>query len=218
MAAEPDPHAVLGVPRGASAADVQAAYRRLARRYHPDAPDGGDPARMRTLNAAYAALRTGSPPPPPPAGVFPSNREFSGSERPKTAGFAEELQRWAPSRRAVVGALVAVVAIVAGLAALAATGDDVVEPRVATLTAAGLRFDVDEIRLAADRPVEIRLVNRDPGQRHNVAVVEDGAVVARGEPTTGPTAVAYELGPLPAATYTFRCEIVPTMTGRVVVA
>jgi DnaJ like chaperone protein len=31
-----DPHAVLGVARGASAAEIAAAYREQMRRYHPD--------------------------------------------------------------------------------------------------------------------------------------------------------------------------------------
>lgn len=212
MAAAPDPHDVLGVPRGASAADVQAAYRRLARRYHPDAPDGGDPARMRAVNAAYAALRTGAG-----DAHVPRLSQFSPPEPPKTETSTEEFQRAPARRRVVVAVLAGVVLFGVAVAAIGASGsdEDVTEPRVATLVAAGLRFDVDEIRLAAGTPVEIRLVNRDPGRRHNVAIVRGDAVVARGEPTTGPTAVAYELGPLPAAAYTFRCEIVPTMVGTV---
>jgi curved DNA-binding protein CbpA len=46
---------VLGVPRTAEAAEIKAAYRRLAARHHPDAP-GGDEERMKTVNAAYDAV------------------------------------------------------------------------------------------------------------------------------------------------------------------
>lgn len=52
-----DPHAVLGVPRGASRRQIAAAYRRLAKRHHPDVdsdPDAAD--RMRRINAAWRRL------------------------------------------------------------------------------------------------------------------------------------------------------------------
>jgi curved DNA-binding protein len=52
-----DPYEVLGVGRGASRQEIQAAYRRLARRYHPDV--NADPAaaeRFKRINEAYAAL------------------------------------------------------------------------------------------------------------------------------------------------------------------
>jgi curved DNA-binding protein CbpA len=59
-----DPHAVLGVAPGASAATIKAAWRRLAREHHPDlAADAGErraaTRRMAEINAAYAELRGG---------------------------------------------------------------------------------------------------------------------------------------------------------------
>jgi DnaJ-like protein len=52
---EREPHEVLGVARSAPWQDVRAAYRTLARRYHPDgtAPDA---RRMAAANEAYEAL------------------------------------------------------------------------------------------------------------------------------------------------------------------
>jgi len=57
-----DPHDVLGVEPGASAAAIKAAWRRLAREHHPDVASS-DPAavrratrRMAEINAAYADL------------------------------------------------------------------------------------------------------------------------------------------------------------------
>jgi hypothetical protein len=57
-----DPHAVLGVAPGASAAAIKAAWRRLAREHHPDlaantAERRTATRRMAEINAAYADLR-----------------------------------------------------------------------------------------------------------------------------------------------------------------
>src|SRR6202051_868168 len=49
-----DPYEVLGVPRGASAAAIKSAYRKLAKKHHPDA-NKNDPksaARFSELNTA----------------------------------------------------------------------------------------------------------------------------------------------------------------------
>jgi curved DNA-binding protein CbpA len=52
-----DPYATLGVPRGASERQVQQAYRRLARRYHPDLhPDAETTERMQRVNQAWHIL------------------------------------------------------------------------------------------------------------------------------------------------------------------
>lgn len=47
---------ILGVPRNATLDGAEAAYRDLARRFHPDRPDG-DLGRMQELNAAIAQAR-----------------------------------------------------------------------------------------------------------------------------------------------------------------
>lgn len=53
-----DLYIVLGVQRGASAADIKRAYRRLARRYHPDINPGDheSAARFRQILEAYETL------------------------------------------------------------------------------------------------------------------------------------------------------------------
>jgi curved DNA-binding protein CbpA len=55
-----DPFAVLGVAPGAAPRELNAAYRELAKRWHPDR-GGGDEAqrRMAEINAAYDLLRAG---------------------------------------------------------------------------------------------------------------------------------------------------------------
>src|SRR5258706_5634523 len=57
MADDRDFYEILGVPRGASQDEIQQAYRRLARTYHPDV--NSDPAaedRFKDISQAYAVL------------------------------------------------------------------------------------------------------------------------------------------------------------------
>lgn len=56
MTTEPDYYAVLGVPVDATDAEVRAAYRRLARQYHPDIAGDTTLDTMRAINAAYTML------------------------------------------------------------------------------------------------------------------------------------------------------------------
>ncbi|HSW42209.1 MAG TPA: J domain-containing protein [Patescibacteria group bacterium] len=57
-----DPHAIIGLAPGASAATIKAAWRRLAREHHPDLAANAverraATRRMAEINAAYAELR-----------------------------------------------------------------------------------------------------------------------------------------------------------------
>jgi hypothetical protein len=54
-----DPHAVLGVSADADEEAIAAAYRKLAKRFHPDRRPGDEDAvlRMTEINTAYALLR-----------------------------------------------------------------------------------------------------------------------------------------------------------------
>lgn len=53
-----DPYTALGLGPGAGPADVAAAYRRAAKRWHPDRR-GGSVERMAAINEAYALLLAG---------------------------------------------------------------------------------------------------------------------------------------------------------------
>jgi curved DNA-binding protein CbpA len=57
MSVEPDAYATLGVDPGAPARAVSAAYRALARRWHPDGRTP-DPVRMIAINQAYNLIKT----------------------------------------------------------------------------------------------------------------------------------------------------------------
>jgi curved DNA-binding protein CbpA len=78
-----DPHSVLGVAPGASAAAIKAAWRRLAHEHHPDlagttAERRAATRRMAEINAAYADLR---------GGTTPAGRRQAGAD--KSAGPAD---------------------------------------------------------------------------------------------------------------------------------
>ena len=54
MAGTPDYYKILGVPRNAGADEIKKAYRKLARKNHPDA--GGDEEKFKEINEAYEVL------------------------------------------------------------------------------------------------------------------------------------------------------------------
>lgn len=53
-----DPYEVLGIPQGASDDEIKAAYRKLAKKYHPDLNGGSAEAeaKMKEVNEAYHTL------------------------------------------------------------------------------------------------------------------------------------------------------------------
>ena len=64
-----DPYQVLGVSPNASEDEIRQAYRRLAKKYHPDLNPGDKTAaqKMNEVNAAYDAIKN-----PPAAGAAAS--------------------------------------------------------------------------------------------------------------------------------------------------
>ncbi len=72
-----DPYAILGVPPGADARELAAAYRAQAKQWHPDRGGGEDAVRrMAEINHAYDLLRAGA------AHATPSPMAPPGRERP----------------------------------------------------------------------------------------------------------------------------------------
>jgi plastocyanin len=91
-------------------------------------------------------------------------------------------------------------------------------PAEASISAASLAFSTSTLSFPADTPVSLSFDNQDPGVSHNVAIYSDQASTQpefQGELVTGPATVTYQVPPLPAATYFFRCDTHPTMTGTV---
>ena len=106
-----DPFTILGVPPGATDADVAAAYRDLAKRWHPDRRGAAGQARMAEINVAYELLRAGAqherrgpivPPPPqraPRRGAWldPQVRRALGPELVEALGDRETVRLVTPA-------------------------------------------------------------------------------------------------------------------------
>lgn len=61
MSKQRDPYDVLGVSRSASQVEIREAYRRLARRAHPDLSSGHRTNEMAEINDAYRRLTSAAP-------------------------------------------------------------------------------------------------------------------------------------------------------------
>jgi len=91
----PDYYALLGVPVGASPAEIKRAYRRLVRQHHPDLNAQIEDTQIRRLNEAYEIL--GNPQKRAAydrqRGRRPASREPKISWAEGAGGFVRELKK-----------------------------------------------------------------------------------------------------------------------------
>ena len=105
-----DPFTVLGVAPGATPDEVAAAYRELAKAWHPDRRGGDGDERMAEINVAYELLRAGelherrSGPAPPPApargkgaGLSDAVRRALGPELLEALALGEDVRLVTPA-------------------------------------------------------------------------------------------------------------------------
>jgi plastocyanin len=93
-------------------------------------------------------------------------------------------------------------------------------PSGPVITAANTAFDSDVLTLAPDVPTTLTFNNDDAGVAHNVAIYTDESaseVIFQGEIITGVATATYQIPPIPAGSYFFRCDIHPSMNGTVTV-
>lgn len=92
-----------------------------------------------------------------------------------------------------------------------------------TITAANLQFEGGTgaaHEAPADKPFTIKFVNNDASIPHNVSIRDGGptgAEIWKGDIFPGVATKVYSVTPLKAATYTFICDVHPTMVGTLVV-
>ncbi|MSP22451.1 MAG: hypothetical protein EXR66_05485 [Dehalococcoidia bacterium] len=128
-----DRYEELEVSRNASDEVIQAAFRRLARKFHPDSGESPDAARMAPINVAYESIQRdasarracqarSSPPPPD---VRPDPREAARTTA--SQGTTHRVMSTLDAPRVALGALI-LTSIIVALFALSA------EPSNSTLT------------------------------------------------------------------------------------
>ena len=122
-------------------------------------------------------------------------------------------------RRLVLAALgLAAAAIIASCSSGAPSSPIVTYPPGAiVISAQNLRFSTDQLVVPAGAKFTLVFENKEPVP-HNLAITTQpdgkGDLLFRHDPITSSTGV-FEVGPLAAGTYHFRCEVHPSMTGMV---
>ncbi|MCH5199123.1 MAG: DnaJ domain-containing protein [Oscillospiraceae bacterium] len=83
-----DPYKVLGVDKNASEEEITKAYRKLAKKYHPDLNPGDETAaqKMSEINAAYDMIKSGNIPSGSAAGGYSGSYSAGGYGRPSGSG------------------------------------------------------------------------------------------------------------------------------------
>ncbi len=88
----------------------------------------------------------------------------------------------------------------------------------AVITAQGMAFDRQELTLPAGRPFQLLFENWESAP-HNVTIYDEAVdqPLFVGEIFGGPGSRTYDVPPIPAGTYHFRCDVHPGMAGSATV-
>ena len=79
-----DPYKILGISHDASEDQIKSAYRKMAKRYHPDLhpADPQAAAMMNKVNAAYEQIRNGTADGYDEASTAPEGRQYNSANNP----------------------------------------------------------------------------------------------------------------------------------------
>lgn len=81
-----------------------------------------------------------------------------------------------------------------------------------SITAQGVAYVEKTFSAPANTPFTIVFDNQDGGTTHDIDLIDGaGAVVFDGKVVLGVSNIVYDVGALPAGTYTFKCSIHPTL-------
>jgi plastocyanin len=118
--------------------------------------------------------------------------------------------------RLLSSALLAAAIVVLAACSSGRAGEPSIDPDAVTIAASDLAFSTSSLSAPADEPFQIAFDNRE-GAPHNVAIYRDDSATEQvfgSEPFSGPAVVTYDLPPLAAGTYFFRCDVHPDMAGK----
>jgi plastocyanin len=86
------------------------------------------------------------------------------------------------------------------------------------VVALNIAFDTQQIQAPVGQAFAIEFDNQDQGIAHNIDIKDaSGNSAFRGDLVTGPAKTTYQVPSLGAGSYTFQCDVHPTMAGTVVV-
>jgi plastocyanin len=87
------------------------------------------------------------------------------------------------------------------------------------ISANNLKFSTATLSAPAGKSFQIQFTNQEAAP-HNVAIYKDQSAsqkVFGQDPSGGPKTVVYQVGPLAAGSYFFRCDVHPDMKGTLTV-
>lgn len=116
----------------------------------------------------------------------------------------------------VATAIIVLAACTSGTSGRAAESS--IDPDALTISANNLVFSTNTLSAPADEPFQIVFDNQE-SPPHNVAIYRDSSAAEKvfgEEPISGPAVVTYDVPPLPAGTYFFRCDVHPEMAGELI--